>query len=564
MANQSPAVITNESIRDLVVQQASSITGATVGVFAWGEADKPILVGDPANLINQFGAPTDSNFVDVLCAANYLSYTGALYVTRVLPDNDTAFNAGIGVDTSDNLVFADNSDYREAPLFAKNLEAFDELVIDEAERSGSVLFMARCAGERGNNIEVRLVSKGVFDGSVSVVQDFDLQNAFPRNLLDDELGLLVLENGSIVETFIGSRIAGTKTASGANDFIIDKVNRTSSLLFMFAVDDIFEDSAINNPVNVQSRLFEGTSGSFTTPAEEDSARIFGWDLYADSDQIEVDNLFLSGGSATVGQYVADNIVSVRQDCVGFASPQFEDLVGITNPDTILNNVIAARNNFSSNSYMVMDGNYKYQFDPYNDVFRWLPLNADIAGLHAQSENNTAAWFAAGGFNRGHVNNVRKLAWQPNKTFRDSLYRNEINPVVTFSGDGTVFLGNKTLLTSTSAFGSINVRKLFNVLKRSISKMARFQLFEFNDRQTQLAFTQAVVPFLRSVQGQRGITEFRVVADATVNTPQVVNNSEFVGDIYIIPARAIELIRLNFVSVAAGVSFEEIITLNEGA
>ena len=206
----------------------------------------------------------------------------------------------------------------------------------------------------------------------------------------------------------------------------------------------------------------------------------------------------------------------------------------------------------------MDSGYKYQYDKYNDVYRWIPLNGDIAGITARSDNIRDPWYSPAGYNRGVVKNLVKLAFNPSKTDRDLLYKNGVNPVVTQPGQGTVLFGDKTLLTKPSAFDRINVRRLFIVLEKSIANAANSTLFEFNDEFTRLQFLNLIEPFLRDVQGRRGITDFRVVCDETNNTPQVIDSNRFVGDIYIKPARSINFIQLNFVAVRTGVEFSEIV------
>ena len=214
--------------------------------------------------------------------------------------------------------------------------------------------------------------------------------------------------------------------------------------------------------------------------------------------------------------------------------------------------------FTPSSYAVMDCNWKYQYDKYNDVYRWVPLNGDIAGLCVRTDTERDPWFSPAGLNRGVIKNVVKLAWNPTKAERDELYKKGVNPVVTFPGEGTILYGDKTLLQRPSAFDRINVRRLFIVLEKSIARAARSSLFEFNDDFTRAAFLNLVEPYLRDVQGRRGIYDFRVVCDTTNNTPEVIDRNEFVGDIYIKPARSINFIQLNFIAVRTGVAFEEVV------
>jgi phage tail sheath protein FI len=221
-------------------------------------------------------------------------------------------------------------------------------------------------------------------------------------------------------------------------------------------------------------------------------------------------------------------------------------------------VVAFRNTLTSSSYAVMDSGYKYQYDKYNDTYRWVPLNGDIAGLCVRTDSQRDPWFSPAGLSRGVIKNVVKLSWNPTKTERDEIYKVGVNPVVTFPGEGTILYGDKTLLSRPSAFDRINVRRLFIVLEKSIAKAARSSLFEFNDEFTRAAFVNLVEPFLRDVQGRRGIYDFRVVCDNTNNTAQVIDSNEFIGDIYVKPARSINYIQLNFVAVRTGVSFDEVV------
>jgi phage tail sheath protein FI len=207
--------------------------------------------------------------------------------------------------------------------------------------------------------------------------------------------------------------------------------------------------------------------------------------------------------------------------------------------------------------LVIDSGYKYQYDKYY-IFRWIPLNGDIAGLCVRTDAQRDPWFSPAGFNRGQIKNVVKLAYNPDQADRDLLYKNGINPVATFPGQGTILYGDKTALAKPSAFDRINVRRLFIVLEKAISTAAKFSLFELNDEFTRAQFVSLVEPFLRDVQGRRGIYDYRVVCDETNNTGDVIDRNEFVGDIYVKPAKSINFIQLNFVAVRSGVSFDEVV------
>jgi len=260
-------------------------------------------------------------------------------------------------------------------------------------------------------------------------------------------------------------------------------------------------------------------------------------------------------NSTVVNYVIA-IAESRKDVMVFVSPQQTDVVN--NAGNEATSVVATRNALTPSSYAVMDCGWKYQYDKYNDVYRWVPLNGDVAGLCVRTDLQRDPWFSPAGFNRGQILNVVKLAWNPTKSDRDTLYKNGVNPVVTFPGEGTLLYGDKTMLSRPSAFDRINVRRLFIVLEQSITRAARSSLFEFNDDFTRAQFVSIVEPFLRDVKGRRGIYDYRVVCDTTNNTSQVIDANQFVGDIYIKPARSINFIQLNFVAVRTGVSFDEIV------
>jgi phage tail sheath protein FI len=252
-----------------------------------------------------------------------------------------------------------------------------------------------------------------------------------------------------------------------------------------------------------------------------------------------------------------SLVETRKDCVGFVSPYRAATVGISNSTTQTENVVEAFELCPSSSYMVFDSCYKYMYDKYNDVYRFIPMNGDTAGLCAHTDGVADPWFSPAGFNRGNVRGAIKLSYNPSQGERDQLYRFRVNPVVNFPGQGVVLFGDKTALAKPSAFDRINVRRLFLVLEKAIATAAKFQLFEFNDEFTRAQFRNLVEPFLRDVQGRRGITDFSVVADGTNNTGEVIDRNEFIGDIFIKPARSINFITLNFIATRTGVAFSEV-------
>ena len=288
-----------------------------------------------------------------------------------------------------------------------------------------------------------------------------------------------------------------------------------------------------------------------------------YDLVSDPESQTIDFILTGPSGADDAAAIAKvtalvNIVEERRDCMLFVSPRRANVVGVANKTTATSNIVDFFDQLPSSSYVAFDSGYKYMYDKYNDVYRYIPLNGDTAGVTAATEANRDAWFSPAGFNRGNFRNVIKLPFNPRKSERDTLYKSSINPVVTFMGDGTVLFGDKTLLSKPSAFDRINVRRLFIIMEKAISRFARAQLFEFNDAFTRAQFVGAVEPFLRNVQGRDGITDFKVVCDESNNTGDVVDRNEFVGDIYVKPNRSINFIQLNFVAVRSGVDFSEIV------
>ena len=319
-------------------------------------------------------------------------------------------------------------------------------------------------------------------------------------------------------------------------------------------------AALDTPTT--SNLKNGTDDYAVTAGELELA----YDKFEDTESIDV-TLVLGGRGGGSGDTSTTQdthvtmltaLVDTRKDCVAFVSPYRSATVGVSSSTTATDNVVEAFDLCPSSSYVVFDSGYKQMYDKYNDVFRFVPMNGDTAGLCAYTDNVADAWFSPGGFNRGNVRGAIKMSYNPKKSERDRLYRARINPVVDFPGQGVVLFGDKTALSKPSAFDRINVRRLFLVLEKAISTAAKFSLFEFNDEFTRAQFRNLIEPFLRDVQGRRGIFDFKVVCDDTNNTGEVIDRNEFIGDIYVKPARSINFITLNFVAVRTGVEFSEVV------
>lgn len=390
------------------------------------------------------------------------------------------------------------------------------------------------AGGAGDELHVVVVDEdGKFTGVPNTILEVFQGLSRASDALGDQGGSLyyknVLNNNSSYVWWGADRSGKATTTAAASTYATSK---PLTLSFYAGVDTVGEGSI----------------------ALADIARAL--DKFKSAEDIDISLLLAgkAGSTAAVPNYIIDNICETRRDCVVFVSPD-NSLVNNIDPLTRINAFIS---NLHPSSYAVVDSGYKYRYDKYNDVYRYTPLNGDVAGTAARTDNIRDPWWSPAGFNRGQIKNIVRLAFNPNQAQRDALYKASVNPVVTFPGQGTVLFGDKTFLNKPSAFDRINVRRLFIVLEKAIATAAKFTLFEFNDAFTRSQFKNLVEPYLRDVQGRRGIYDFRVVCDETNNTPQVIDSNQFVGDIYIKPARSINFIQLNFVAVRTGVQFEEIV------
>jgi phage tail sheath protein FI len=379
----------------------------------------------------------------------------------------------------------------------------------------------------------------------------------------DQDGLFTGTANTILERYSHiSKAVDAKDDTGASSYYKEVLYRQSLYVYFSSTiaNDAVTGTNTTNWGGVSTSTFGAgntytvsfTGGADGTPVTANIESAYA--LFANPEYVDISLIMTGGADQTVSEYVVD-LAGSRMDCLAFVSPSLAATQNTSGPAAA---IAAYRNAMTSSSYAVMDSGWKYMYDKYNDKYRWVPLNGDIAGLCARTDNQRDPWFSPAGYQRGVIKNVIKLAFNPNKQDRDTLYKAGINPVVAFPGEGTILYGDKTLLARPSSFDRINVRRLFIVLEKAISRAAKASLFEFNDEFTRAAFVNLVEPFLRTVQGRRGIYDFRVVCDTTNNTPDVIDANQFVGDIYIKPARSVNFIQLNFVAVRTGVAFEEIV------
>jgi phage tail sheath protein FI len=539
----SPGVQVTEKDFTSIVPAVSTSAGAFAGVFRWGPVMDPIQVSSENELVANYGAPNDETAQSFFTAANFLSYTTNLLLVRVSTEGQ--YNAV--AEANEPTVIENRTDYELN--FANEVNAVGP-------------FAAKYPGSLGNSIKVSVADSNSY--STWVYKD-----AFDSAPADGELHVIVIDSdgkiagdaGGVLEKFgYLSKSTEGRRADGSNSYYKHVLNNSSKWVWWMGhiPGTNWGVPPVGGFVDLDAAYTVTLSGGADDFDATDGDKINGFLLLANAEAYDIGLVALGKASSTVATAVINGVAEVRKDCLVFVSPEASDGEVLTGSGaTVANAIVTYRNNLPSTSYAVMDSGFKYQYDRYNDVYRWVPLNGDVAGLCARTDLTDDPWFSPGGYTRGQIKNVVRLAYNPDQTGRDILYKAGVNPVVSFPGQGTVLYGDKTLLAKPSAFDRINVRRLFIVLEKAIATAAKYQLFEFNDRFTRAQFVAMVEPFLRGVQGRRGITDFRVKCDELNNTGEVVDSNRFVADIFIKPARSVNFISLNFVAARTSVSFEEI-------
>jgi len=477
-------------------------------------------------------------------------------------DTVVTVTSGTGISAGDIVNFGDNYEYRVISISTNDLTIVRKEEPQYFTASDSSGLHATITD--GANVRRRWRHYDLFDkapGTSPYAQANGGSGDELHIVVVDEDGGISGTKGEVLEIFGAvSKGSDAKTPQGSTNYYPDVIYNSSNYIYWMdhnssgsnwgsAVSGTtFTSVTTVSEVSLQS----GADGSAATTAQKLSA----YEKFADAETVDVGLIMAGNGDATH----IDNLITVaenRKDAVVFASPERSDVVGVANANTQKDNVVGFFNGIRSSSYVVFDSGYKYQYDRYNDVYRYVPLNGDIAGLAARTDLVADSWFSPAGLNRGIVRGAVKLAFNPQKSHRDELYRARVNPVATFPGQGTVLFGDKTGLSAPSAFDRINVRRLFITLEKAISTASKFQLFEFNDEFTRANFRNIVEPFLREVQGRRGITDFLVVCDETNNTGEVIDRNEVIAEIFVKPARSINFITLQFIATRTGVSFDEV-------
>lgn len=608
----SPSVTVREVDATQTIPATANNPGALVGVFHWGPINERILITSENELVSRFGKPSNFNGETFFVAADFLSYANSLYVTRVISSANAEsltadstnwvakYPGALGnnievshIADSDSFseTLVDGADILTVDNITFNSDTFEIVVDDSITLDIAVGDIIRVGNDDVGyqNLTVKTLSSltantpAPGDGSADAIfhtitftsryslSELDYTqltyqklwgyaNVIPNAPTAGSMHIVVIDKTGVITGTAGATLelyenlskdpAGQLVDGGTNYFKTVLENRSSW------IKSNPSSTLGNSSTGYTYERLSGGGDGLNESAISFGKIAQGYDLYKDANEIDI-SFVLQGkavANANLANYIVSNITDARKDCMAFLSPRKEDVVDPINPQVKMDNAIAYRNLVQNSSYWFMDSGYKYRYDKYNDIYRWVPLNGDIAGLATR----ILPWESPAGYKRGIIKNVVKLAFNPNKAQRDILYGKDINPVISQTGQGTLLFGDKTGLGLGSAFSRINVRRLFITIEKAIATTSNTFLFDFNDEFTRTQFKNLVEPYLRDIQGRRGIIDFRVISDSSVNTPDIVDQNIFRANIFIKPARTINFIELTFVATRTGVSFDEII------
>jgi hypothetical protein len=612
----SPSVTIREVDATATIPAIATPPAAIAGVFRWGPVNERILVTSENELVSRFGKPTDDNYETFFTAADFLSYSNALYVTRVTSvDANTAsgtyFNAKHPGELGNSIevAYVTSSSEYSGPLTNANdiLNTGDDNEITIGTNQFVIISVDDFRPDLANGDIIRVGNDEIGyqnlivdtyttqvtvdnNDTANTADDFNVytytinfKNKYALSetsykeltytrfwglsylfsgaptagnmhiVVTDRDGAITGVSDTVLEVYENvSRTPSARLQDGSNNYYATVIENRSAWV---VADDAQPLDSVSNASGYE-RLAGGLDGDSESSIPFGRVAL-GYDLYKDAAEIDI-SFILQGkaNGANLANYIVQNIAENRKDCVAFISPTLESVTSSSNPQVKMTAVIDFRGLVQPSSYFFMDSGYKYRYDKYNDAYRWVPLNGDMAGLCARIE----PYESPAGYKRGIIKNVVKLAFNPNKEQRDQLYGNDINPVISQVGQGVLLFGDKTGLgtASGSAFTRINVRRLFITVEKAVATIAASFLFDFNDEFTQTQFRNSVEPFLRDIQGRRGIIDFRVISDASINTPDVIDRNIFRGNIFIKPSRTINFIELTFIATRTGVEFDEII------
>ncbi len=552
----SPGVEVKEIDTTAVVPAVSTSIGGFSGSFNWGPVNEIVSVSSEKQLADTFGTPDSETFKYFFTAASFLKYGNALKVVRTKTAHDNATVVGGGT-------------------VIENRSVYNNLTLSGISQGA---WAAKYPGSLGNSLRV-----SVCPANATAWAAWTYASSFPgqpgtseyathlgQTSAADEMHIAIIDEkgsfsgkiGTVLETFeYVSQGSDAKTADGTSNYYVDVINNNSGYIWFLAAPTGLSDagsaiSATSTFTIVTAAVENSLSGGSDDNTPDPGDIVDGFGYFADSETVDVNLLFAYPDAASATEIANDLIAKAmtRKDCMAFVSPPIGKSVGTASPTADVSSWAA---DLTSTSYASTDSSAIYIYDKYNDVYRWIGAAGHQAGLCANADNVADTWFSPAGVNRGQLLGITKLANNPVKADRDTLYKARVNPIVSLPGQGTILFGDKTLLSRPSAFDRINVRRLFIVLEKSIATAAKAQLFEFNDEFSRAQFRNLVEPFLRDIKGRRGVTDFAVVCDETNNTGQVIDTNRFVADIFVKPARSINFITLNFIATRTGVDFSEI-------
>ena len=552
----SPGVEVKEIDATDVVPAVSTSIGGFSGSFNWGPVNEIVSVSSEKQLADTFGTPDSETYKYFLTAASFLKYGNALKVVRTKTGHDNATVVGAGT-------------------VIENRSVYNNLTLSGISQGA---WAAKYPGSLGNSLRV-----SVCPANATAWAAWTYASSFPgqpgtseyathlgQTSAVDEMHIAIIDEdgsfsgktGTVLETFeYVSQGSDAKTADGTSNYYADVINNNSGYIWFLAAPTGLTDagsaiSATSTFTIVTAAVENSLSGGSDDNTPDPGDIVDGFGYFADSETVDVNLLFAYPDAASAATIANDLIAfaNARKDCMAFVSPPIGKSVGTPTPTADVSSWAA---DLTSTSYASTDSSAVYIYDKYNDVYRWIGAAGHQAGLCANADNVADTWFSPAGVNRGQLLGITKLANNPVKADRDTLYKARVNPIVSLPGQGTILFGDKTLLSRPSAFDRINVRRLFIALEKAIATAAKAQLFEFNDEFSRAQFRNLVEPFLRDIKGRRGVTDFAVVCDETNNTGQVIDTNRFVADIFVKPARSINFITLNFIATRTGVDFSEI-------
>ena len=590
--SESPAVVVKEVDLSGVVPNVQTTTGATVGNFRWGPVGERKLISNETELVNTYSSPDSTNTIDFHSASMFLKYSNSMFVTREV--TSAAMNAGAATKgTFDSDGATGTTTLAQLVKGKTDFDTKKAGFLSQAPNSvgGRIRALARFPGELGNSIAIHTLTAGdsatmggftnwayrnnfnLQPGTSTYAAKFSSTHDEIHVAIVDSDGLISGTKNTVLEAYDALSVAPDAVSDdGTSNYVRDVINERSNYVYFLHHDSAEVAAgagvtkASNGSVNYKvSGIPAATSKAFSNGENSGALSVSefqsGFDLYEDRDTVQVDFLIAPGMAARGDQTSITNdlvstATSLRKDCVVVSSPSRADVVDLTTGQTEA--IVAQAATFTASSYLIVDNNYLKVYDKYNDQYIFIPAASSTAGIMALSDFNAAPWFSPAGSRRGQLLGITDLSWSPTKAQRDTLYRNYVNPIANIPGQGTMLYGDKTHLRKNSAFDRINVRRLFLSIERAIAAAAQNVMFEFNDEFTRAEFVNIVEPFLREIKGRRGITDFKLVCDATNNTAAVIDRNEFIANVFVKPARSINFVTLNFVGVRTGVDFTEIV------